>query len=103
MPTNWIFWILFNIFVLAMLALDLGVFHREKHVVEFREAIGWTIVWITLAGALQNGYGPADSTLVASFGKTNLGKMPVRLRLTLVHPVNPGTPESVTSGILRPA
>jgi tellurite resistance protein TerC len=50
MPSNWIFWVLFNVFVLAMLALDLGVFHREKHVVEFREAIGWTMVWITLAG-----------------------------------------------------
>ncbi len=50
MPSNWIFWILFNVFVLAMLALDLGVFHREKHVVKFREAIGWTIVWISLAG-----------------------------------------------------
>lgn len=50
MPSNWLFWILFNVFVLAMLALDLGVFHRRKHVVEFREAIGWTMVWITTAG-----------------------------------------------------
>ena len=50
MPSNWIFWILFNVFVLAMLALDLGVFHRETHVVKFREAIGWTMVWISLAG-----------------------------------------------------
>ncbi len=51
MPTNWVFWVLFNVFVLVMLALDLGVFHRKKHVIGFREAIGWTIVWITLAGA----------------------------------------------------
>ena len=51
MPSNWIFWILFNVFVLAMLALDLGVFHRTKRVVAFREAIGWTIVWVVLAGA----------------------------------------------------
>ena len=51
MPTNWVFWVLFNVFVLAMLALDLGVFHRKKHVVGFREAIGWTMVWIALAGA----------------------------------------------------
>jgi TerC family integral membrane protein len=50
MPTNWIFWILFIVFVLAMLALDLGVFHRTKHVVRFSEAIGWTIVWVALAG-----------------------------------------------------
>lgn len=51
MPPNWIFWILFNVFVLAMLALDLGVFHRKKHVVEFREALGWTLVWVSLAAA----------------------------------------------------
>jgi len=50
MPSNWIFWILFNVFVLTMLALDLGVFHRRKHVIAFREAIGWTLAWIALAG-----------------------------------------------------
>jgi tellurite resistance protein TerC len=50
MPNNWIFWILFLLFVFAMLALDLGVFHRKKHEVRFREAIGWTLVWVTLAG-----------------------------------------------------
>lgn len=42
-------WIGFNVFVLAMLALDLGVFHRKSHVVAFREAIAWTIAWVTLA------------------------------------------------------
>jgi tellurite resistance protein TerC len=42
-------WIGFNAFVLVMLALDLGVFHRKSHVVSFREAVGWTITWITLA------------------------------------------------------
>jgi tellurite resistance protein TerC len=51
MPSNWIFWLLFNLFVLAMLALDLGVFHRKKHVVGFGEALGWTFLWIALAGA----------------------------------------------------
>src|SRR5512145_79318 len=35
--------------VLFFLALDLGVFHREAHVVKFREALGWTAVWFTLA------------------------------------------------------
>ncbi|HLI63809.1 MAG TPA: TerC family protein [Terriglobales bacterium] len=49
MPSNWIFWIGFNAFVLAMLALDLGVFQRRKHVVGVREALSWTLVWITLA------------------------------------------------------
>src|SRR5512147_2985276 len=42
-------WIGFNLFVLAMLALDLGVFHRKAHVVTFRESIAWTAVWVVLA------------------------------------------------------
>ncbi|HLP01114.1 MAG TPA: TerC family protein [Opitutaceae bacterium] len=42
-------WIGFNAFVLAMLALDLGVFHRKTHVVGFREALCWTAAWIALA------------------------------------------------------
>ncbi len=45
----WYWWVGFNVFVLAMLALDLGVFHRKSHVVGLREAIGWSIAWITLA------------------------------------------------------
>ena len=39
----------FTLFVLAMMALDLGVFHRKSHVVGFREALTWTGVWVTLA------------------------------------------------------
>ena len=46
-----IFWILFNLFVAAMLVLDLGVFHRRAHTVRFREALGWSAMWIALAGA----------------------------------------------------
>lgn len=42
-------WVLFNVFVLAMLALDLGVFHRKAHVVGVREALTWSAVWISLA------------------------------------------------------
>ncbi len=42
-------WVLFNLFVLCMLALDLGVFNRKAHVIRFKEALGWTIFWITLA------------------------------------------------------
>ena len=44
-----LFWILFNLFVLAMLVLDLGVFHRRAHIVKFREALVWSAVWIALA------------------------------------------------------
>ena len=45
------FWILFNLFVLAMLALDLGVLHRRSHRVSFREALTWSGLWIALAAA----------------------------------------------------
>jgi tellurite resistance protein TerC len=42
-------WVIFNIFVVAMLALDLGVFHRTAHVIHIREAVAWCALWITLA------------------------------------------------------
>ncbi len=42
-------WIAFTIFVLAMLALDLGVFHRNTHVVSIKEAAIWSVVWISLS------------------------------------------------------
>ena len=42
-------WVLFLAFVLGMLALDLGVFHKNAHVVERREALAWSAVWIGLA------------------------------------------------------
>jgi tellurite resistance protein TerC len=44
-----LFWILFNVFVVAMLGLDLGVFHRQSHTVKYREALIWSAVWIALA------------------------------------------------------
>src|SRR6185295_6317049 len=42
-------WIGFNLFVLAMLVLDLGVFHRKSHAVSGREALIWSLVWISLS------------------------------------------------------
>jgi tellurite resistance protein TerC len=50
MPNNWPFWVGFNIFVLVMLVLDLGVLNRKAHVIKFREALGWTALWVSLAG-----------------------------------------------------
>ena len=44
-----VFWIGFLVFVLAMLALDLGVFNRKAHTVSVREAGIWTAVWVSLA------------------------------------------------------
>ncbi len=49
MDTPIIFWILFNVFILIMLALDLGVFHRKTHEVTLKEALTWTFVWVFLA------------------------------------------------------
>ncbi len=45
----WWFYLAFTAFVLLILILDLGVFHKEAHVVKFKEALGWSIVWVTLA------------------------------------------------------
>jgi tellurite resistance protein TerC len=42
-------WVGFTAFVLALLALDLGVFHRKAHKVSVREALVWTGIWIGLA------------------------------------------------------
>jgi tellurite resistance protein TerC len=42
-------WLGFNLFVLAMLAMDLGLFHREEHAVTPKEAGAWTVVWIILS------------------------------------------------------
>ncbi|MCC6157067.1 MAG: TerC family protein [Deltaproteobacteria bacterium] len=46
-------WAVFTGFILAMLALDLGVFHRKSHVVTTREALGWSVVWIALSLAFN--------------------------------------------------
>jgi len=48
-----LFWILFNLFVLAMLALDLGVFHRRAHTVRFKEALAWSAAWISMAAVFS--------------------------------------------------
>jgi tellurite resistance protein TerC len=49
MSESAILWIGFNVFVLGMLALDLGVFHRKSHEITVKEALTWTAVWITFA------------------------------------------------------
>lgn len=51
----WWFYGAFTLFVLGLLALDLGVFHRQAHEVGFKEALGWSVFWISLA--LLFGYG----------------------------------------------
>ena len=42
-------WVLFNVFVVAMLALDLGVIHRRAHTLTLRQALAWSAFWIAMA------------------------------------------------------
>lgn len=51
---DWV-WLIFGAFIVVMLALDLGVFHRSDKPVPFRDAVVWSVVWISLAGAAFGG------------------------------------------------
>ncbi len=69
----WWFYALFTLGVLALLALDLGVFHREAHEVKFKEALTWSCVWISLALLFALGFWqyaqwklPQDPRLIAA-------------------------------------
>src|SRR5215813_5508168 len=55
MDQTLLLWGGFIAFILAMLALDVGLFHRTPHVVGMREALSWTAVWIALAMAFNAG------------------------------------------------
>src|SRR5512144_3104015 len=52
----WWFYAGFTAFVLLLLALDLGVFHRHAHAVSFRESLIWSIVWVTIAMLFAYGF-----------------------------------------------
>lgn len=39
----------FVLFIILMLALDLGVFHKENHEIKLKEALMWTMFWVSLA------------------------------------------------------
>ena len=64
---EWYHWVCFVIAVLFVVALDLGVFHRRAHVVKFREALGWTLLWFCLAMAFA-------ATLIPALGKDEAQK-----------------------------
>ena len=65
MATNIWFWVGFIAFVLAMLALDLGVFHRKAHEVKPKEAGIWVAVWVSLALLFAAGLWRFESSEVA--------------------------------------
>jgi tellurite resistance protein TerC len=48
-PSNLLFWILFLLFVVCMLGLDLGVLNRKVQIVTLRGAVAWTVLWVALA------------------------------------------------------
>jgi len=52
--TPWL-WGGFAVFVVSVLVLDLGVFHRKAHAVSLREAAAWTAVWVSLAAVFGLG------------------------------------------------
>ena len=51
----WWFYVLFTVGVLGLLALDLGVFHRNAHEVKLKEAAAWSLIWMSLAVAFSFG------------------------------------------------
>lgn len=51
----WWFYLAFTAGVLVVLAIDLGLFHREAHAVTFRESLAWSVVWVGLALAFNYG------------------------------------------------
>ncbi|MFV0388680.1 MAG: TerC family protein [Pyrinomonadaceae bacterium] len=52
----WWFYLAFSAFVVFLLSLDLGVFHRKAHAVSFKEATIWSVIWITLALSFNVGF-----------------------------------------------
>ena len=67
-------WVLFLLFILAMLGLDLGVFNRKAHVIGIYEAVAWSVFWIVLSLLFalgiyffwhgQGGYDNSHATLI---------------------------------------
>jgi tellurite resistance protein TerC len=49
MDINWTLFALFNLFIIGLLLLDLGLFHRKSHAISVRESLSWTGVWVSLA------------------------------------------------------
>ena len=55
-------WIVLFVIVISCLAIDLGIFHKESHEVKFKEALSWSIIWITLALIFSLGIGLEHSS-----------------------------------------
>lgn len=83
-------WIAFLVLVFALLALDLGVFHRKAHAVGMREAVGWSVVWVSLGVAFggvvflayDRGWWGLDAVVDPVDGMVNTGATAVEKYLT---------------------
>ncbi|MBF9237134.1 TerC family protein [Hymenobacter sp. BT683] len=53
MENSPLFWLVFNVFVIGLLLLDLLVFNRKAHAIKLREALGWSAFWIALSLAFN--------------------------------------------------
>lgn len=48
-------WLIFTVIMTIIFILDMGVFNRKSHEIRFREALTWTLIWVSLAGAFNVG------------------------------------------------
>ena len=55
MPTQTMTWITFNVFVVILLMLDLGIFHKGNRAISIKESLVWSIIWIIVALAFNAG------------------------------------------------
>src|SRR5512133_3665894 len=69
----WWFYAGFAAFVLLLLALDLGVFHRNAHAVGFRESLAWSVVWVALALLFNYGFYEYAASKFGEEAGTRLG------------------------------
>jgi len=66
--TDTLWWVVFNVFVVAMLALDLGVIHRSAKALGVRQALVWSAIWIGLAASFAGLlYGTQGRTAALEF------------------------------------
>ena len=63
MEVNPVFWVIFSLIIIVMLALDLGIFNKKSHEIKLKEALLWVVVWISLAMIF-------NLIVLSQFGKT---------------------------------
>jgi len=59
-------WISFHVFILLMLAIDIGIFHKRAHTISVKEALGWSALWISLSALFAIGIAYFKSPIAAT-------------------------------------